>query len=41
MNNFKKNLQTVDESCSTQLDLLANEEVPGPHAMPDFIAIFT
>jgi len=31
----------VDESCSTELDPQANEEIPGPHAMPEFIAIFT
>jgi len=31
----------VDESCSTELDPLANEEIPDPHAMPEFIAIFT
>jgi len=41
MSNLKKSLNFMDESCSTQLDPLAIEEIPGPRAMPEFIAIFT
>ena len=31
----------MDESCSTELDSLLNEDTPGPHAIPGFIATFT
>jgi hypothetical protein len=39
--NLKKTLNSADESCSTQLDSLANEEIPCLHETPEFIAMFT
>jgi hypothetical protein len=35
---FKKSLNSLDERCSTDLDPLANEEIPIPHTMPNSLS---